>query len=734
MVVMDKRFEAISSKDDPEKHYELLDHIGTGSYGEVYKAKVINTGGLAAVKVIKLEAGEELDEVLNEVNFLRDCQHANIVSYVGCFMKKMSKGAKHIWIVMEFCGGGSVEGGYKCKSLRGPLLECEIAAIIRESLAGLTFLHSVGKIHRDIKCGNILLTDAGEIKIADFGVSTQLTRTFSKRNTFIGTPYWMAPEVITSEQQGSAYDSKADLWSLGISAIEMAECSPPMFDMHPMRVLFMIPKLDPPTLKDAKWTDTFRDFLVKCLVKDPDMRPSAQELLQHPFVSELPPTKPTIISLIERAREAKRNRTNKPVSALSAATTEDSVDDDDENETEDEIDGSSTIKPSSASSAASSSVVEVEKRRRSQSEDEASTTSSVGSASAFSSPMAGGAASLNSSVIDHSPTKSTSGSITSVETKKPIFKATRLCRISIRVDCAEYLGDTLLLGTDAGLYAFECSGSDGKMIELSQRKYEQIDAVEELSILVSRSGKHSVVAIHELSSTSKFKKRHKFETETKLKKLKETRECDFFSLSKMNNSVYLCVAMPKSILVMKWAAHPLNRFMKLKDVPQEGKISSMNVVENSATDVKLYTGVGTKFRMVDLQTTIIEDVVVPNTSEERLGNSVAGIPFTDSYVMCYQNMGVISHQDEHKILTWRNPLTFAAKLGHDFLVVGSQSVVDVVNADSGKVVHVFETKKDKIRSLNLLVCRRNKLFLLAEEGQEGSKSGGIIQIGLEWGV
>ncbi|KAI9146495.1 kinase-like domain-containing protein [Paraphysoderma sedebokerense] len=302
-----QRFSKIAAKDDPETIFELLEIIGTGSYGEVYKARVISTGALAAVKLVKLEPGEDLEEVLNEVNFLKSCSHPNVVSYFGCYMKKGAvRGVKTIWIAMEFCGGGSVEAAYK--GLRVPLSEKEIQVVVRECLRGLAFLHSCSKIHRDIKCGNILLTEAGEVKLADFGVSTQISRTFSKRNTFIGTPYWMAPEVITSEQSGTTYDYKADIWSLGITAIEMAECSPPMFDMHPMRVLFMIPKLPPPTLRDKKWSPEFRDFLQLCLDKDPDARPTADQLLRHPFVKEDPRGNLVVQELIEKSRVAKRNR------------------------------------------------------------------------------------------------------------------------------------------------------------------------------------------------------------------------------------------------------------------------------------------------------------------------------------------------------------------------------------------------------------------------------------------
>ncbi|KAI8927097.1 kinase-like domain-containing protein, partial [Entophlyctis helioformis] len=232
------------------------------------------SGTLAAVKIIKLEQGEDLDDVLNEVNFLRDCTHRNIVAYMGCYMKRSPvKGQKIFWIVMEYCGGGRLKPPARV-NLRGAMREIEIACILRESLQGLAFLHTNAKIHRDIKCGNILMTDNGEIKLADFGVSTQLTRTFSKRHTFIGTPYWCV-----ALSASVAFCASADVWSLGITAIEMADGAPPMFDMHPMRVLFMIPKNDMPTLKDRSKSADFHNFLCACLDKDPDRRLTATQLL-----------------------------------------------------------------------------------------------------------------------------------------------------------------------------------------------------------------------------------------------------------------------------------------------------------------------------------------------------------------------------------------------------------------------------------------------------------------------
>ncbi|KAJ3057492.1 hypothetical protein HK097_004013 [Rhizophlyctis rosea] len=699
-----RSFHGITAKEDPDQLYELLEHIGTGSYGEVFKAKVKATDELAAVKVVKLEAGEELDEVLNEVNFLRDCIHDNVVSYVGCYMKKGTvKGQKHVWIVMEFCGGGSVEAAYK--GLRGPLTEREISAVLRQALQGLAFLHSCNKIHRDIKCGNILMNENGQIKLADFGVSANLTRTFSKRNTFIGTPYWMAPEVITSEQEGTHYDSKADIWSFGITAIEMAEVSPPMFDLHPMRVLFMIPKNDPPTLKKKdNWSEKFHDFLRVCLEKDPDKRPSAQDLLQHPFLTPVAETQSIITGLIERVREARRSRTGKdPLGQGNGEPGEEEEEEEDENDNNADTvrrvtptvqtgdTGSSVELVTSADSTLTTDTTKGDKEAKEQAEREAR------------------------------------------DQKKPTFKANRMCRLMLRVNCGEFIGETLLLGTDDGLFALETNEKDAKMTPLSTRRYIQMDALDDLGVIVSRSGKYDVVATHDVSAITKFKKRQKFETETKLKKMKETRGCTSYSITRSSTSTYLCVAMAKSILVMRWAPHPFNKFMKVKEVPMDIKIRSMDIFEARNGDLRLCIGTPNGFRLMNMQGSVAEEVVHPNLGMEKLGLPVRGVPFADRFVLCYENMGIVTHETngkENRNLTWRNPLTFSSKLGADLLVAGSSSVVDVISSETGKIVHIFETKKDKLRSLELLVSKSNKLFLLADEEKDGVKTAQVILIQL----
>ncbi|GBG68289.1 hypothetical protein CBR_g2836 [Chara braunii] len=263
--------------EDPTMRYELLNELGKGSYGAVYKARDLHTSELVAIKVISLsEAEEGYEEIRGEIEMLQQCNHPNVVRYLGSY-----QGDDYLWIVMEYCGGSSVADLINVTD--EPLEEVQIAYICREALKGLAYLHSIFKVHRDIKCGNILMTEQGEIKLGDFGVAAQLTRTMSKRNTFIGTPHWMAPEVI----QESRYDGKVDVWALGISGIEMAEGLPPRSNIHPMRVIFMISREPPPMLEDKeKWSLVFHDFVAKSLTKEPRSRPTATQMLQHKFIDK----------------------------------------------------------------------------------------------------------------------------------------------------------------------------------------------------------------------------------------------------------------------------------------------------------------------------------------------------------------------------------------------------------------------------------------------------------------
>ncbi|GMP58504.1 hypothetical protein CsSME_00022149 [Camellia sinensis var. sinensis] len=283
-------------KEDPTTKYELLNELGKGSYGSVYKARDIRTSELVAIKVISLCEGEEgYEEIRGEIEMLQQCSHPNVVRYLGSY-----QGEEYLWIVMEYCGGGSVADLMNVTD--EPLEESQIAFICREALKGLSYLHSIFKVHRDIKGGNILLTEQGEVKLGDFGVAAQLTRTMSKRNTFIGTPHWMAPEVI----QESRYDGKVDVWALGVSAIEMAEGLPPRSTVHPMRVLFMISIEPAPMLEDKeKWSLVFHDFVAKCLTKEPRLRPTASEMLKHKFIERCKAEPSVMLPKFEKARQIK---------------------------------------------------------------------------------------------------------------------------------------------------------------------------------------------------------------------------------------------------------------------------------------------------------------------------------------------------------------------------------------------------------------------------------------------
>ncbi|KAF1920236.1 kinase-like domain-containing protein [Ampelomyces quisqualis] len=256
---------------DPTTLFTKQECIGGGSFGRVYKGLDRRTGHTVAIKVIDVEnAEDEVEDIMGEIMILSGMSSPYVTRYYGSYLH-----GSDLWIVMEFCSGGS------CADLMKPglIAEAEIAVIVKELLQGLMYLHDDGKLHRDIKAANILVGANGQVKLADFGVSGQLSATMTKKNTFVGTPFWMAPEVIKQ----SGYDGKADIWSLGITALELANGEPPYADIHPMKVLFLIPKNPPPQLQ-GNFSPAFKEFIDLCLRKDPKDRPTAKNLLQCNFV------------------------------------------------------------------------------------------------------------------------------------------------------------------------------------------------------------------------------------------------------------------------------------------------------------------------------------------------------------------------------------------------------------------------------------------------------------------
>ncbi|CAL8331051.1 unnamed protein product [Merluccius merluccius] len=282
-----KQYEHVHRDEDPEEIWEMIGELGDGAFGKVYKAQNKQTGVLAAAKVIDTKTEEELEDYMVEIEILASCDHHNIVKLLDAFYYDGK-----LWILIEFCGGGAVDA--VMLELERPLTEPQIRVVCRQTLEALLYLHNNKIIHRDLKAGNILLSLHGDVKLADFGVSAKNTKTLQRRDSFIGTPYWMAPEVVMCEtSKDRPYDYKADIWSLGVTLIELAQVEPPNHEMNPMRVLLKIAKAEPPTLmQPSRWSPAFSDFLRRCLDKNVDNRWSTAQLLQHPFVSSVVDSKP----------------------------------------------------------------------------------------------------------------------------------------------------------------------------------------------------------------------------------------------------------------------------------------------------------------------------------------------------------------------------------------------------------------------------------------------------------
>ena len=299
--IKDPEVAQLFDREDPDKIFNDLREIGHGSFGAVYFARMSNNPReVVAVKKMSFtgkQSAEKWQDIIKEVKFLINLRHRNCVEYKGCYLKDQTA-----WLVMEYCLGSASD---IVEVHKKPLKEEEIAAVCSDALCGLEYLHSLRRIHRDVKAGNILLTESGTVKLADFGSASIA----SPANSFVGTPYWMAPEVILAMDEGQ-YDGKVDVWSLGITCIELAERKPPYFNMNAMSALYHIAQNESPSLnQNGDWTDLFRSFVDSCLRKNPYERPTSGQMLKHAYITRTR-SRDVILDLINRTKSAVRELDN----------------------------------------------------------------------------------------------------------------------------------------------------------------------------------------------------------------------------------------------------------------------------------------------------------------------------------------------------------------------------------------------------------------------------------------
>eukprot|EP00056_Hartaetosiga_gracilis_P002331 m.52677 g.52677 ORF g.52677 m.52677 type:complete len:743 (-) comp11007_c0_seq1:1535-3763(-) len=549
----------ISSR-DPNQLFELIKQIGSGSYGSVHQARVLKNNKLAAVKMINMEDGEEFEDVVNEIAILEKCNDPAIVGYFGSFIKNRT-----IWIAMEFCDGGSVADAYT--KLKKGLKEAEIAHITYQSLAGLKYLHASHLVHRDIKGGNILLCSDGSVKLADLGVSAQLASTLSKRKSFIGTPYWIAPEIIAVEMKmgPDGYTSVCDIWSMGITCIEMAEKQPPMFDLHPMRALYLIPKNSPPKLTEkSKWSKDFRDFLKQSLTKNASKRPSAASLLKHSFFKQRKTAPNAVADLVKSVKALGEKKGQTLVQEF-----------DEEKSVED------TLKPVKRKVDDDPNADYAELPMTKVTPDEpvrdsgtAEWQKDVGSfVPIYANLPSQGKAPASKKVAP--PPHHPSVSRPSVSTPAPRGGQFVLSNVfagcPLKVLCAgswkyqprgEAASLFIIVGSTSGLYVLETSGDKRELVLVSKRQCTWLHVMDEEGMMISVSVQGQV-CVHDLNSLLVQPDEDiKFKT-TRLLEGAQGGRCAV-TRTPENGFTFLCVAVRKQLLLMQWYA-PRKKFMKLKD-------------------------------------------------------------------------------------------------------------------------------------------------------------------------
>uniref|UniRef100_A0A8C3LX98 non-specific serine/threonine protein kinase n=1 Tax=Chrysolophus pictus TaxID=9089 RepID=A0A8C3LX98_CHRPC len=776
---------------DPAGIFELVQVVGNGTYGQVYKGRHVKTGQLAAIKVMNVTENEE-EEIKLEINMLKKySHHRNIATYYGAFVKKSPAGQDdQLWLVMEYCGAGSVTDLVK-KTKGNCFKEDWIAYICREVLRGLAHLHAHHVIHRDIKGQNVLLTENAEVKLVDFGVSAQLDRTIGRRNTFIGTPYWMAPEVIACEENpDSTYDYRSDLWSLGITAIEMAEGAPPLCDMHPMRALFLIPRNPPPKLKSRKWSKKFLNFVESCLVKNYLHRPSTETLLKHSFIRDMQNERQVRIMLKDHLDRTRKKKGEKEETDYDYSGSEE--EDDELNEDEGEpssivnLPGESTLRreflrlqqenknrsdPQRQQQQLKDQEkykkqllterqkrIEQQKEQRRRLEDhqrreqelrrqqeceqrwaeakdvqrrEERCKEDKRAVEDDERSIADGAKpepvrrenARKGSVVNVNPTNIRPQS-DSPEIRK--YKK----KFNSEVLCAALWGVNLLVGTENGLWLLDRSGQGRVYSLITRRRFQQMDVLEGLNVLITISGKKNKLRVYYLSWLRNKILRNDPEVEKRQGwvSVGDLEGCVHYKVVKYERIKFLVIALKSSVEVYAWAPKPYHKFMAFKSFTSlHHKPLSVDLTVENGQRLKVIYGSLVGFHAIDVDSGSVYDLYLPTHIQGTIRpHAIIILPNTSGMelLLAYEDEGIYidiyGHFTKETVLQWGEMPASVAYLQSNQVMGWGEKAIELRSVETGNLEGVFMHKK--AQKLKFLCERNDKVFFASVQ------SGGSSQI------
>uniref|UniRef100_A0A8C9UIH2 non-specific serine/threonine protein kinase n=1 Tax=Serinus canaria TaxID=9135 RepID=A0A8C9UIH2_SERCA len=780
---------------DPAGIFELVQVVGNGTYGQVYKGRHVKTGQLAAIKVMNVTENEE-EEIKLEINMLKKySHHRNIATYYGAFVKKSPAGQDdQLWLVMEYCGAGSVTDLVK-KTKGNCFKEDWIAYICREVLRGLAHLHAHHVIHRDIKGQNVLLTENAEVKLVDFGVSAQLDRTIGRRNTFIGTPYWMAPEVIACEENpDSTYDYRSDLWSLGITAIEMAEGAPPLCDMHPMRALFLIPRNPPPKLKSRKWSKKFLNFVESCLVKHYLHRPSTETLLKHSFIRDMQNERQVRIMLKDHLDRTRKKKGEKEETDYDYSGSEE--EDDELNEDEGEpssivnLPGESTLrreflrlqqenknrsdphrqqqqlkdqeKYKQQLLAERQKRIEQQKEQRRRLEDHQRREQELRRQQeceqrwpevkvsqrkeergkedkravedeyfiSFKFHRYTAVLSKNSNryffcwEVIHRATEKLSGSIN--EHSVTSESLADLCSIFFHVST----GVNLLVGTENGLWLLDRSGQGRVYTLITRRRFQQMDVLEGLNVLITISGKKNKLRVYYLSWLRNKILRNDPEVEKRQGwvSVGDLEGCVHYKVVKYERIKFLVIALKNSVEVYAWAPKPYHKFMAFKSFTSlHHKPLSVDLTVENGQRLKVIYGSVVGFHAIDVDSGSVYDLYLPTHIQGTIRpHAIIILPNTSGMelLLTYEDEGIYidiyGHFTKETVLQWGEMPASVAYLQSNQVMGWGEKAIELRSVETGNLEGVFMHKK--AQKLKFLCERNDKVFFASVQ------SGGSSQI------